>query len=125
MLDTTHAKTNGQAGDGEAHTIHFQGLESDEIRSAAARWVVDAWTETWLSPRFADWNLNEALDRVRCPVLAIHGELDEYGSAEHPRRIAAGRGKMELLTGIGHVPQREAGPRVAELIRAFVERSIR
>lgn len=63
-----------------------------------ATWVADAWINTWLSPQFADWTLDRALAAVRCPVLAIHGERDEYGSNEHPTRIAAGRGTVRILS---------------------------
>jgi fermentation-respiration switch protein FrsA (DUF1100 family) len=52
-----------------------------------ARWVVDAWTDTSLAPEFANWNLDGALARIRCPVLAIHGERDEYGSVKHPSAL--------------------------------------
>ena len=41
-----------------------------------ARWVLDAWTETWLSPRFAAWTLDQDLRDLRCPVLALHGDRD-------------------------------------------------
>lgn len=86
-----------------------------------ARWVFDTWTETWLDPRFAGWTLDAALDRVRCPVLAIHGALDEYGSEEQARRIAATRGRAEVLPGVGHIPHREAEALVVDLIRRFLE----
>ncbi|MFT8245466.1 alpha/beta fold hydrolase [Roseomonas sp. BN140053] len=75
-----------------------------------ARWVLDAWTRTWLSPRFAPWNAEAELRRVRCPVLAIHGDNDEYGSTRHPERIAAlvsGPARQLLLEGCSHVPHRE------------------
>jgi pimeloyl-ACP methyl ester carboxylesterase len=52
-----------------------------------ARWVLDAWTEVWLSAEFSSWSLDGHLGQVRCPVLAIHGDLDEYGSVEFPLRI--------------------------------------
>ncbi|MEE4271738.1 MAG: hypothetical protein V2I67_08690 [Thermoanaerobaculales bacterium] len=55
-----------------------------------ARWVLDAWTAVWLSPEFAGWSLDEHLGNVCCPVLAIHGDQDEYGSLEFPRRIVGG-----------------------------------
>ena len=73
-----------------------------------------------LSPAFAEWTLDAALDRVACPVLAIHGEADEFGSAEHPRRIAEGRGKAEILADIGHNPHREAEDQVLRLIGEFI-----
>lgn len=85
-----------------------------------ARWVVDAWTETWLSPEFADWTVDAALAALRCPVLAIHGAEDEYGTAEHPRRIAAGRGTARLLPGVGHVPHREQEALVVDLVAGFL-----
>lgn len=85
-----------------------------------ARWAVDAWIETWLSPGFAHWNLNDALAAVRCPVLALHGEQDEYGSTEHPKRIAAGRGTAHILAETGHVPHREQEKLLVEAIHQFL-----
>ncbi|WP_448208042.1 alpha/beta fold hydrolase [Azospirillum sp. sgz302134] len=85
-----------------------------------AKWVVDAWIDTWLSPRFADWTLDTALAAVRCPVLAVHGEWDEYGSGEHPARIAAGRGTAHILPKTGHVPHREQETLLTEVISRFL-----
>jgi len=85
-----------------------------------ARWVVDAWTDTWLAPEFASWTLDAALSRIACPVLAIHGEMDEYGSTAHPLRIAEGRGQAEILPGAGHVPYRESEALVLAIIQRFV-----
>ncbi len=86
-----------------------------------ARWAVDAWTGSWLSPEFAGWTLDAALAEVRCPVLALHGDRDEYGSAEHPARIAAGRGTVHMLPETGHVPHRECEDTVVEAIRTFLK----
>jgi pimeloyl-ACP methyl ester carboxylesterase len=88
-----------------------------------ARWVLDAWTETWLSPAFADWSIHAVLPSVRCPVLAIHGEDDEYGSPVHPRRIAAsvaGPAEVLLLPGCGHVPHREQPEPVLDALCRFL-----
>jgi len=84
-----------------------------------APWVLAAWIDRWLSPDFADWNLDDALRQVRCPVLALHGEHDEYGSARHPERIAArvaGPATMHLLPGCGHVPHREQADAVLAMV---------
>jgi pimeloyl-ACP methyl ester carboxylesterase len=89
-----------------------------------ARWVLDAWTGTWLSPAFADWSIHAVLPAVRCPVLAIHGEDDEYGSLVHPRRIAAsvsGPAEALLLPGCGHVPHREQPQAVLAAVARFLE----
>ena len=75
-----------------------------------APWVLSAWIDTWQAPGFASWNLDEDLRRVTCPVLVLHGVLDEYGSVLHPQRIAelvAGPSRSVVLDGCGHVPHRE------------------
>lgn len=86
-----------------------------------AEWAVDAWINTWLAPEFADWNLDAALAAVRCPVLAVHGELDEYGTSEHPNRIAAGRGAAHILPNTGHVPHREREQLLIGTIQQFLK----
>jgi pimeloyl-ACP methyl ester carboxylesterase len=88
-----------------------------------AAWALDAWLGTWLDPAFRDWSLDAVLPRVACPVLAIHGELDEYASVAHPRRIVAhvgGPSRMEIVAGAGHFPHREQPQHVAGLIAAFL-----
>ncbi|RYF28335.1 MAG: alpha/beta hydrolase [Comamonadaceae bacterium] len=88
-----------------------------------ARWVLNAWVDTWLNPAFADWTLQAALERVTCPVLALHGERDEYGSVEQPARIARwaeGPATVTVLPGAGHVPHREQPQAVAGLVAQFL-----
>lgn len=76
-----------------------------------AAWVLSAWADTWLSNAFSDWTLESLADAVQCPLLALHGEHDEYGSVLHPQRIAklsAGPGAYVILPDCHHVPHREA-----------------
>ncbi|CAJ0822502.1 2-succinyl-6-hydroxy-2, 4-cyclohexadiene-1-carboxylate synthase [Ralstonia flaminis] len=91
-----------------------------------AHWVLDAWVSTWLSPAFADWCLDEELLGVRCPVLAMHGTEDEYGSTAQPERIvtlAGAPARLALLQRCGHVPHREQEATVLDAVRAFVTAS--
>lgn len=92
----------------------------DKYHGDKSRWVVDAWTDTWLSREFSAWHVREELSRISCPVLAIHGDVDPYGSTEHARVIAADRGVAEILNGIGHVPYREAEEQTLNIIQSFV-----
>ena len=95
---------------------------------AKARWVLDAWAEVWLSPEFRSWSLDEQLAAVRCPVLAIHGDRDEYGSVAFPRRITAGVGgpsELAILEGCGHIPHRERREEVLRLVVSFLTRTLR
>ena len=88
-----------------------------------ARWVLTAWIDTWLSPAFADWSLDDDLRGVRCPVLALHGDQDEYGSVEHPERVARlthGPSRAVILEGCGHIPHREQPARVLAEVAAFL-----
>jgi pimeloyl-ACP methyl ester carboxylesterase len=88
-----------------------------------AQWVLEAWTRTWLSPRFADWTLDAQLRRLRCPVLALHGDRDEYGSRLHPERIGSlppGGGEVAIFEDCGHVPHREKPELVLQAVAGFV-----
>lgn len=87
------------------------------------RWVLDAWWENWLSPAFAHWSLEAALPAVSCPVLAIHGADDEYGSLRQPHfiaRLAAGPVQLEIMPETRHVPHRERPEAVLPMIREFL-----
>jgi len=95
----------------------------ERYHGAKARWVLDAWTETWLDPAFGGWSLDEDLRRVRCPTLALHGDDDEYGSVAHPERIgrlAGGPARVVVLEGCGHVPHREQPERVLDEVARFL-----
>ena len=90
-----------------------------------AAWVLSAWVDTWLSPPFAHYRLDAALKQVHCPVLAIHGELDEFGSLVHPENIctwAQGPCEAEIIAGGGHVPHRELPERISSRIAAFLSK---
>ena len=104
-----------------ADAAHFERLI--RYHGERARWVLDAWTQTWLNPSFTGWSMEAALPRVHCPVLALHGMLDEYGSAAHPARIAQSAGgpvQVELLSGLGHMPHREEPDTVVRHIASFL-----
>ncbi len=90
-----------------------------------AEWVLRSWIETWLSEAFASWTLDEDLRNVRCPVLTVHGDNDEYGSIAHASQIAslaAGPATLKILPNCGHVPHRENRRLVLDSIGAFLER---
>ena len=89
-----------------------------------ARWVLDAWIESWLAPAFAAWSLRPVLPQVACPTLVIHGIDDEYGSPVHPELIAelsGGLARLELMADTRHVPHREREADVVAMVRAFLE----
>jgi pimeloyl-ACP methyl ester carboxylesterase len=86
--------------------------------------VFAAWHETWLDPGFSDWNVESCLPSIRCPVLAIQGEDDEYATMAQFDRIV---GQVPDVTALrlaacGHSPHRDATAAVIAATRAFVER---
>lgn len=111
----------------EAKSMFEQPGQMDRLRrwhGDKADWVLAAWTETWLSPDFADWNLRPALEALRCPLLALHGDCDEYGSRAFPEFIArhAGAGaRMRLLEGCGHMPHKEQPQLLLDELQQFLE----
>jgi pimeloyl-ACP methyl ester carboxylesterase len=89
-----------------------------------AAWVLAAWTDVWLSPQFAGFSLLPRLSEVTCPVLAIHGDRDEYGSTAFPRSIAAGvagPSELAILSDCGHLPHREQREQVLQRVRSFFD----
>lgn len=94
-----------------------------KYHKSKARWVLEAWTETWLHPQFDSWSLRPHLKNVHCPVLAIHGDNDEFGSVAFPKLIAegvAGRSQALILEGFGHVPHKEDPDTVLAAVSCFL-----
>lgn len=110
----------------EAETLFKDQNQLDRLaryHGERTRWVLDSWINSWLSPEFDHWSLDEALTEVICPTLVLHGEMDEYGSADQPKRIAEGvKGevKLELLPGIHHVPHRENPALILKKVSDFL-----
>lgn len=95
-----------------------------KYHGAKTEWVIAAWIETWTQPAFADWSLKPVLPNLRCPVLVMHGDKDEYGSLRHPemiREFAGGPAELAILTNCGHVPYKEQPARVFDLTAAFLK----
>lgn len=91
--------------------------------SEKAGWVLRAWTDTWLHPQFSGVVVDDDLARLRCPVLAMHGDRDEYGSHAHPDRIgrlAPAGSEVLIFPDCGHVPHREKPDLVLTAARAFL-----
>ncbi|MCK9258957.1 MAG: alpha/beta hydrolase [Azoarcus sp.] len=82
------------------------------------------WNDIWLHPDFRDWNIEDYLTRIQCPVMAIQGEDDEYGTMDQIDRIGRGVKDVELvkLADCRHSPHRDQPQAVIDAVAAFVER---
>lgn len=81
------------------------------------------WNDIWLRPDFRTWNIEEHLPRIECPVLAIQGWEDEYGTMAQLDAIAAQcGGKVETLRlrNCRHSPHRDHPEAVIGAISRFL-----
>ncbi|TMH06982.1 MAG: alpha/beta hydrolase, partial [Betaproteobacteria bacterium] len=67
------------------------------------------WNDIWLDPAFKAWNIETELATITCPILAIQGEDDEYGTLAQIERIAHALAQTRLLVlpRCGHSPHRD------------------
>lgn len=91
-------------------------------------WVYHAWSDTWLSPQFRNWNIESHLKTIICPLLVMQGERDEYGTERQVDAILSGASstvkKKLMVPGVGHSPHKEAPELVLDECAGFL-RSIR
>jgi pimeloyl-ACP methyl ester carboxylesterase len=82
------------------------------------------WNDVWLSPAFRAWSIEDMLADVRCPVLAIQGTDDEYGTLAQVERIRERVPSVELLVldGCGHSPHRDQPDALTRAIDDFIGR---
>jgi pimeloyl-ACP methyl ester carboxylesterase len=83
------------------------------------------WNDIWLAPAFRAWNIEEYLAGVRCPVLAIQGEDDQYGTLAQVDAIERGiAGSFEklVLKNCGHSPHRDQEDAVLAAMADFIQR---
>jgi pimeloyl-ACP methyl ester carboxylesterase len=67
------------------------------------------WNRIWLHPPFRQWTIEEEIRTIACPLLAVQGLDDEYGTLAQIRGIAHRVPHTELLelADCGHSPHRD------------------
>jgi len=82
------------------------------------------WNDIWLDAAFRAWNIEEYLPGIECPVLAIQGQDDEYGTMEQVHRIERAVSDVEVLAlqDCRHSPHRDQPEAVIDAITRFVDR---
>jgi pimeloyl-ACP methyl ester carboxylesterase len=102
-----------------------------DLRQRLARFHRDAertffgWNDIWLHPDFRSWNIEAYLPSIRCPILAIQGEDDEYATMLHLEAIAekaVSSPGVELLelADCRHSPHKDQPQAALEAIVGFV-----
>jgi pimeloyl-ACP methyl ester carboxylesterase len=82
------------------------------------------WHDIWTHADFRDWNIESYIASICCPILAIQGEQDDYGSAAQIQAITNQRPQhtsAHLLADCGHTPHRDQAIHTLELVSSFVK----
>lgn len=90
------------------------------LRSKLARYHDDVdsafwgWNDIWLDPAFRRWSIEDCVAKITCPLLAIQGVDDEYGTMVQIDGIASRAPQTRLLKleHCGHSPHRDQPERV-------------
>ena len=106
-------------------------LETD-LRQRLAKYHDDpdsafwGWNDIWLHPPFREWSIEAELESIRCPLLAVQGLDDEYGTLEQIRGIArrVAQTQMLELADCGHSPHRDQPERLIEAATNFLRKHL-
>jgi pimeloyl-ACP methyl ester carboxylesterase len=106
---------------------------STDLRARLARYHDDpdsaffGWNDIWLDPGFRDWSIEPVLDRLQCPILAVQGEDDEYGTLAQVTGVRARvpHSEIVILANCGHSPQRDQPEALTRAINDFIARHSR
>lgn len=102
-------------------------LETD-LKSKLARYHDDpdsafwGWNDIWLDPEFRRWSIEDELGAIDCPVLAVQGVDDEYGTMAQIRGIGerVARAQLLELADCGHSPHRDQARLLTERVAEFL-----
>ena len=107
----------------------MQAFETTDLRARMARHHKNpenaflGWAQAWLNPAFLQWNIEDVIDGITVPVLAIQGEGDQYGTMAQIDRLQAGvRGSFQRLdlADCNHAPQFEQRDKTLAAITQFL-----
>jgi pimeloyl-ACP methyl ester carboxylesterase len=104
------------------HTDLRQRLAKHHDDPDSAFW---GWNNVWLDPAFRHWSIEREIETIICPLLAMQGIDDQYGTLEQIRGIARRLPKTRLLelANCGHSPHRDQPDRVIAASVAFMQQT--
>lgn len=110
-----------------------QAFLTSDLPQRFARYHRDAqktfwgWNDIWLAPEFRSWNIEALLPNITCPVLAIQGEQDEYGTMAQLDAIAravSGPCDQLKLPQCGHRVHRDQEETALAAMVKFIDRVV-
>ena len=103
-------------------------FETTDLPARLSKYHLDSaatfygWNDVWLSAEFRAWNITELLNAIACPVLAVQGEQDQYGTMAQIDVIAdrVPTARLRKLAQCGHSPWKDARDTVlTEILNHF------
>ena len=112
----------------QTRQAYLQNDAAPNLRDRLARHHDDpdsafwGWNDIWLDPAFRHWSIEAELATLTCPLLALQGVDDEYGTMAQIDGIGRQVPGSELraLAHCGHSPQRDQPDAVIEATLAFM-----
>jgi pimeloyl-ACP methyl ester carboxylesterase len=102
--------------------------EYTTLRARLARHHIDpdsafwGWNDIWLHEPFTRWNIEGEIGTLACPLLALQGIDDEYGTLDQIHAIARKLPHAQLveIARCGHSPHRDQPERVIAEVTRFI-----
>jgi pimeloyl-ACP methyl ester carboxylesterase len=117
-VEDVSIRSIAQAKDAYENTDLRQRLSQHHADVDSAFW---GWNRIWLSNEFRDWSIESELSSITCPVLAIQGIQDEYGTLAQIRDIKQHVPHTQLLEleNCAHSPHRDRPQAVTQACLSF------
>ncbi len=104
-----------------------QAYLDTDLRGKLARHHADpdsafwGWNRIWLDAAFRSWSIEDEIAAIACPLLAVQGLDDEYGTLAQIRGIAQRVPQTELLelADCGHSPHKDQADALIARVRQF------
>ena len=81
------------------------------------------WNTAWLEPKFKQWSIEKVIGTIQCPLLAVQGLKDPFGTLSQIRGIARQLPQAELfeMPECGHSPQRDQPDQLIAVATKFIQ----
>ncbi len=107
-----------------------EAYETGDLRSRLAKYhthvecAFRGWCDSWLAPDFKHWSIVDSLGAVTCPVLALQGSDDRFGTLAQIDVLQAECKAFvirSVLPAVGHSPHLDNSDEVLAQITRFLD----
>jgi pimeloyl-ACP methyl ester carboxylesterase len=81
------------------------------------------WNDIWLLAAFRNWSIEAEIASIECPLLAVQGIDDEYGTLQQVDGIVrcVAQARVVKLADCGHSPHRDQPAELLRVVTDFIE----